>query len=165
MKYAAIFFVILTLAAAGVACYAWMNTALVVTDCTVTPLSGEEKVREFSRCREMLDNRAVIGTPFTEYTVSDIDDYALYTVRVSLKNNGLLPAEMVELQVAPVEGDVLTYGQSALASNTTYDIVNPGEEREVWLVLLTDARAHTVRDLHITYYIWGHPFDVKYTHG
>ncbi len=65
---------------------------------------------------------------------------------------------MVEMQVAPIENDVLFYG------DTSETIIPPGEEKDVWVVLLTEGTPHSVRDLYVTYYLWGHPQEVKFTY-
>ena len=86
------------------------------------------------------------------------ENYSYYIYTLRLKNNGLVPAEMVEMQVSPIDADVLFYG------DTQETVIPPGGEKDVWVVLLTEGTPHSVRDLYITYYLWGHPQEVKYTY-
>ena len=65
---------------------------------------------------------------------------------------------MVELQIAPIESDVLFY------CDTKETIIPAGETRDVWCVLLTQGTPHAVRDIYITYYLWGHAQEVRYTY-
>ena len=62
------------------------------------------------------------------------------------------------MQISPIAQDVLFYGE------TEEIVIPPGETRDVWCVLLTEGTPHTVRDIYITYYLWGHPQEVKFTY-
>ena len=65
---------------------------------------------------------------------------------------------MVETQIAPLEGDALFYADPG------EKIIKAGETGDVQCVLLAKGRPHPVRDLYVTYYLWGHPQEVKYTY-
>ena len=75
-----------------------------------------------------------------------------------IKKPGLVPAEMLELQIAPIEQDVLFY------TDTVEKVIPPGETRDIWCVLLTEGEPYAVRDIYITYYLWGPEHEVKFTY-
>ncbi len=167
MKKAAILLIVIVLLLGGVLAYAAVNTQLKVTLGTAHMAPATELKGEFDRWIDALNNNAVQGTAFVSSAHGTAEEYGFLVYSVTLRNNGLLPAEMAEVQVSPIEGDVLAYsGQASLGQNVNQSvIVPPGGEKTLQLVLLTKRESHAVRDLIITYYIWGHPFLVKVTYG
>ena len=72
---------------------------------------------------------------------------------------GGLTADMVEVQVTPMDGDVMQLGVEgahALPKRTTGDIQ---------ATILTKLGMHSVREINISYYMWGIPFHLKTTYG
>lgn len=78
-----------------------------------------------------------------------------YTLR--LRNPGLLPAEMVEIQLVSSAGDIAAYQDPVRIS------IQPGAEDIVSLRLLTGGGSAYRRDLVITYYLWGELHTIRYT--
>ena len=96
---------------------------------------------------------------YTSAPIGDAANYQFYTYTVRLKNSCFLAADMVEVQVTPMEGDVLQIGDTSakvLAARTTGDIQ---------ATILTDINMHAVRELNVTYYMWGLPFTLRTTYG
>ena len=96
---------------------------------------------------------------FQQGTLGEAEGYQFYTYTVRLNNGCFLTADMVEVQVTPMEGDVLQLGDDtarALPARTTGDIQ---------ATILTDVNMHAVRELNITYYMWGLPFTLRTTSG
>jgi hypothetical protein len=167
VKKAAIVLIALVIVAGGILAYAAVNTQLkvILNNAHMTPAA--QLKGEFDRWMNALNNNSVQGTAFVSAANGTAEEYGFLVYSVTLKNNGLLPAEMAEVQVSPVQGDVLAYSsQASLGQNVNHPItVPPGEEEMLQLVLLTKSDSHAVRDIIITYYIWGHPFLVKVTYG
>ena len=78
-----------------------------------------------------------------------------YTVR--LRNPGLLPADMVEIQLVSAAGDIAAYQEPAAVS------IPAGGDGTLSLRLLTGPGAVYRRDLVITYYLWGSLHTIHYT--
>ncbi len=158
MKTTAIILLVLVLAAGGVLGYALFNTNLQVVAKGVQTLPARENAGQFEQLRLAAARQSLLGTLLNAGEIGQAEDYSFYIYSLRLKNNGLVPAEMVELQISPITQDVLFYGE------TEEIIIPPGETRDVWCVLLTRGAPHTVRDIYITYYLWGHAQEVKYTY-
>lgn len=158
MKKAAIIFLILTLIFAGVLGYALFHTTLEVVGKGLQSFNAGERAAEFSVLRQAVSQNSLHGTMTRSTALGDEKDYVyrIYTLRI--KNPGLIPAQMVEMQIAPIAQDVLFYG-----SEEEIDIA-PGETRDVWCVLLTEGNTHDVREITVTYYLWGHAHEVKFTY-
>ena len=85
--------------------------------------------------------------------------YQFYTYTVRLRNFSMLTCDMVELQVTPREGDVLQMG------NEQSKALSAGATGDISATVLTSVESLPVRELIITYYVWGIPFTVKTTYG
>lgn len=159
MKKTAIFLILLVMAAGGVIGYGLYRTNLQVTAKGLQKTSAAENPEEFRALREAALGQRLPGTVLKKEIGEDPAGYSLYTYTLRLKNNGLVDAEMVEMQISPASGDVLFYG-------ATDEIIIPaGQTRDVSCVLLTEREPSPVREIYVTYYLWGHAKQIKFTYG
>ena len=158
MKVFAIILTILVLAVAGCLCYGLYHTRLEVVGKGLQTLPAQERSAQFDALRDAVSQRTMQGTLLKDEPLADAQDYTYYIYSLRLKNTGLVSAEMVELQIAPTDSDILFYGD-------TGEIVIPaGQSRDVWCVLLTKGKPSPIREIFITYYLWGHPLEMRYTY-
>ena len=158
MKYLAIFSVlvlIVTLVGVG---YLYMTANIVVEAFGVIATEAATQEALFNDLKTQLRLGAVIGTPFVEaQELSTAEDFQFLTYTVRLRNNCTVPADMVELQITPMAGDVLQIGSSQ-------DVKLPaGQTVDATATILTQKNMHSIREVCITYYIWGVPFTMKTT--
>lgn len=158
MKYFAIVTVlilIVTLVGVG---YMYMNANIFVEAVGVVATDALNDEARFYELREQLRLNAVAGTPYVPaQELSGPEDYQFLTYTLRLKNNCAVTADMVELQVTPMSGDVLQIG-------TYEDVKLPaGQTADVSATILTSKNMHAIREVVITYYIWGAPFTMKTT--
>ena len=158
MKTVAIVLIVLVIAAGGALGYALFHTNLQITGKALQTLPAADRAAEFDALRTAVDRQSLLGTVLKSGSLGQAGDYSYYVYTLRLKNAGLVPAEMVEMQISPLAGDVLFYGDTQEA------IIPPGGTRDVWCVLLTEGAPHPVRDIYVTYYLWGHRQEVKYTY-
>ena len=158
MRTAAIVLLVLVLAVGGALGWELFHTNLQVTGKALETLPAAERVPQYDALRTAVSRQSLLGTVLKKTEMGPAENYSYYIYTLRLKNNGLVPAEMVEMQVAPIENDVLFYG------DTQETVIPPGGEKDVWCVLLTEGTPHSVRDLYVTYYLWGHPQEVKFTY-
>lgn len=158
MRTAAIVLLVLVLTVGGVLGWELFHTNLQVTGKALQTLPARDRAPQYDALRAAVERQSLLGTVLKKTEMGPAENYSYYIYTLRLKNNGLVPAEMVEMQVAPIENDVLFYG------DTAETVIPPGEEKDVWVVLLTEGTPHSVRDLYVTYYLWGHPQEVKFTY-
>ncbi len=158
MKTAAIILLVLVLAVGGALGWELFHTDLQVTGKALQILSAADRVPQYDALRAAVERQSLLGTVLKKTEMGPAEGYSYYIYTLRLKNNGLVPAEMVEMQIAPIQADVLFYG------DTQETVIPPGGEKDVWCVLLTEGTPHAVRDLYVTYYLWGHPQEVKFTY-
>lgn len=158
MKTAAILLIVLVLAVGGVIGYGLFNSSLQVIGKGLQCFPAKDRAMEFETLRIAVEQKSLIGTVLQSGNLGPASDYSYYMYTLRIQNPGLLDAQMVELQIAPLQQDVLFYGDAG-------EITIPaGETRDIWCVLLTRGEPHAVRDIYITYYLWGHPQEVKFTY-
>lgn len=158
MKYIAILSVlvlIVTLLGVG---YMYMTANISVTGGTVIATDAASQSELFEELREQLRLGAVVGTPYVgAQELSGAENYQFLTYTVQLQNNCSVPADMIELQVTPMAGDILQIGSFT-------DVKLPaGQSAEATTTILTTKNMHSIREVTVTYYIWGAPFTMKTT--
>ena len=158
MKYFAILSVlilIVTLVGVG---YLYMTANVIVDSVTVVASEAQNQPVLFAELREQLRLGAVIGTPYVAaQELADAENYQFLEYTVLLKNNTFVTADMVELQITPMTGDILQVGSST-------DVKVPaGQSAAASATILTDRNMHSIREVTVTYYIWGVPFSLKTT--
>ena len=158
MKYIAILSVlvlIVTLVGVG---YLYMTANIVVEAVGVIATDAPSQEALFNELKAQVRLGAVVGTPYVpDMELSGPEDYQFYTYTVRLRNDCSVPADMIELQVTPMAGDILQIGSTA-------DVKLPaGQTADVTATILTDVNMHAIREVTVTYYIWGVPFTMKTT--
>lgn len=158
MKYFAILTVlilIVTLVGVG---YMYMNANIYVEAVGVIATDAQSQQALFEELQTQLRLGAVVGTPYTAaLELAGPEDYQFLTYTVRLRNNCSVPADMVELQITPMAGDILQVGSSQ-------DVKLPaGQTVDATATILTGVNMHAIREVTITYYIWGVPFTMKTT--
>lgn len=159
MKYAAIFMVLVLIASLVGVGYLYLTANVTVQAVGVTAVEASTQPALFEELARQVENRQVLGTAFSSVPLGSVENYQFYTYTVRLRNNSFVTADMVEVQVTPMEGDVLQIGDDtarALPARSTGDIT---------ATILTDVNMHSVRELIVTYYMWGIPFSLKTAYG
>lgn len=158
MKTAAIILIVLVLAVGGVLMYGLFHTRLEIIGKGLQTLPAAEDGARFEALRTAVERQSLMGTKVKSGPLGSAADYSFYVYTLRLKNSGLVDAKMVELQISPGPGDVLFYGEEGETD------LAPGATRDVWCVLLTEGKPTPVREIYVTYYLWGHPQEVKFTY-
>ena len=160
MKIIAILMVIALVTSVFGVGYLYMTASVVVTAVGMTATEASVQQATFDKLKTDVAQSSLVGTLFQSgVELGEAEAYQFYTYTVRLRNGCMLSCDMVELQVTPREGDVLQMGNEqarALSANATGDIS---------ATVLTTVESTPVRELIITYYVWGIPFTVKTTYG
>ena len=146
-RFAIVSVVLLLIALLGVgAMYMTSNVTVIAQGDLFTDLSAQVRAG------------AVVGTSFVApQELSSAEDYVFYTYTFRLENNTTLPAEMIEVQITPMSGDILQIGSDQVLTMPAHTI------GDVTATILTSKDMHAIREANITYYIWGIPFTIRTT--
>ena len=133
----------------------------------VRPLPEAEFRQRFARLKEQMQTGAVRGTVYEEAPLGEADDYVILEYTIKVGNRGFVPAQMLEAVVVPVRGDVLCFSQQeAQGQDVNQGIAaNKGSQLMLRTYLLTRKSLHAVREIQVSYYIWGNPFILKVRYG
>lgn len=160
MKAAAIVSVILLIVCLIGIGVLYATAEMTVEAVSVVAVEAAAQPELFNQLRQQVETGSVLGTAYTTQTwLDDASHYQFYTYAIRLRNDCFVTAEMIEAQVTPMDGDVLQIGDFSVKQL-------PGRSRgDLQVTILTNIGMHPVRELNVTYYVWGMPFTLKTTYG
>lgn len=159
MKYVAWLFVLLLVAALVGVGYLYTTAQVVAEGLGAQAYEAQSQQAAFDDLKHRLQNGTVLGTVFSNEALGESSEYAFYTYTVRLRNDSLIAADMVEVQVVPTEKDILQVGDAAQRS------LPPRSKGDISCTILTHRDSDPMREIIVTYYIWGKPFSIKETYG
>lgn len=140
--------------------YLFMVAEVEVTGITAQGISAASDVSGFDALKGSLDTQTFMGTLYNKPAEwKDAGEYVYITYTVNVRNGCLVPIDMVEVQVVPMADDILQLPEQAVHT------VRARSEGSVNAVILTNKSTHPVREIIVTYYVWGVSFSVKSTYG
>ncbi len=159
MKAAAIILIVLVLAAVGALGFLYLKAELTVRSVSCIATDTVTQPEYFDQLKEQLASSTFVGTRFSSAEPGTADQYQFLTYTVRVSNRAFLTADILELRITPMEGDVLQIGdldRHTLAS---------GKDMELSATILTAREMHSIREATVTYYFWGIPLSTKLTLG
>ena len=149
-RFAIVSVVLLLIALLGVGAM-YMTSNVTVIAQGVTALEAYRNYDLFTDLSAQVRAGAVVGTSFVApQELSSAEDYVFYTYTFRL-------AEMIEVQITPMSGDILQIGSDQVLTLPAHTI------GDVTATILTSKDMHAIREANITYYIWGIPFTIRTT--
>ena len=159
MKIAAVILIILVLAAVCAVGYLYLNANLDVRFVSCIASDGVSQVETFNMLKKKVENSSFVGTRFSSDEIGTADQYQFLTYTVNLDNHSFLNAEVVEIRITPMQGDVLQLGEE-----TEHDLAS-GKSMDLSALILTSRNMHSVREATVSWYFWGIPFSTRLTLG
>ena len=159
MKPLGIILIILVLAAIVAVGYIYLTATIDVTFKEAIATDAMSQLDYFDNLKSKVDSSTFVGTRFSNEALSAADQYQFLTYTVTLNNHSFLQADVIEIRITPMSGDVLQIGEESehtLPSGRTMDLS---------ATILTDRGMHAVREATVSYYLWGIPFTTKLTLG
>ena len=157
MKKLTVLFLALSALLAGLILWQWTHTELTVTARSVRTVPASDMLSNYGAVSRAVRNGSLQGVVYHEDSLTDAAGCSFQFFTLTLENRGLLPAEMTELQLTPFQRDICAY-------LPRQEIVVPaGGRREATVTLLTADGSPAVRDVTVTYYLWGHLYRQRVT--
>ena len=159
MKPLGIILIILVLVAVVAVGYLYLNAKLDITfrECIAT--DGITQIDFFDNLKSKVSASTFVGTRYTNDDLTTADQYQFLTYTLHFNNHSFLKAEVIEIRISPMQGDVLQIGEES-----AYDLPS-GKQMDLSSTILTDRAMHSVREATVSYYFWGIPFTTKLTLG
>ena len=159
MKPFAIFLVVLVLAAVCGIGYLYLTAHLDVNFVSCIATDAVSQADYFNDLSAKLEDSAFVGTRYSAGKLENAEHYQFLTYTVHLNNHAFLNADVIELHITPMQGDVLQVGDEALHS------LPSGQQMDLSAMILTTREMHAVREATVSYYFWGIPFTTRLTLG
>ncbi|MCR4882934.1 MAG: hypothetical protein K6A68_05160 [Clostridiales bacterium] len=155
MKVLSILLAFVLLVTASCAAYLFLTCRISVADVLVSSVEAVSQQTLFSSIQNQFRLDAVAGTPFTDALEGSSEEYKFCTYAIHLSNTSFLPATTVEAAILPMQGDIMQL------PDTVQHLLPSQSEGILECTLLTGIHMHTVREIQITYYLWGIPFTLS----
>ena len=158
LKYVAIFMGILLVISLLLVWYFFTTASVSIVAYGAKGVPCAEDREAFEKIKTALNEETFIGTRFSFEPLGEAEEYALITYTVRLSNQCLVPIDMIEIQIVPDPTDVAQIGNMAVQS------LPAKTQGEFTATVLVPAGSHSVRQIIVTYYVWGAGFDVRTTY-
>lgn len=130
--------------------YLFLTAEVQVVDIQVKGTPASEDAQAFERLKKSVLDETFQGTLFQKpLEWKDADEYVYLTYTIRLRNSCLVPIDMVEAQVVPQSSDIL---QLANLEVRSLDLKSEGD---LSVTILAPKDTHSVREMIVTYYLWG----------
>ena len=159
MKPAAIILLVLCLACLAGLGYLYMTANVTVECIRCTAYAAEDQEAVFQELKRQLLAQTFTGTPFDTEDLGEAADYQFYEYTLTLRNSTFLKAEVIEIQITPMKGDVLQ-----ISDLEAHDL-SPRSRGTLTATVLTPKAMHNVREMTLTYYLGGLPFSERLTYS
>lgn len=159
LKVTAILMVVLVVLALLLVGYFFLTAQVSIVAYDAKGVQASQQVQEFDKIKASVEDGTFMGTLYGKPELGNAEDYALITYTLRLSNQCLVPIDMIEVQVVPQPGDILQLGDQ------TVHALNPKTQGDVSATVLVPKDSHSVRELIVTYYVWGVSFSLKTTYG
>lgn len=159
LKTAMYLMITLVVLALGVVGYFFATAKVTITAYDAKGAQATQNQALFDQLKNDVAQNTLRGTLFKTATLGNATDYAFITYTVRLSNQCLVPIDMVEIQVEPDPEDVLQIGDTAVYS------LNARSVGDITATILTAKDKDAVREVIVSYYVWGVSFTIRQTIG
>ena len=140
--------------------YLFLTAEVQVVDISSVGIPCSNDPAAFEALKASVSEGTFQGTLFQKpLEWKDASEYVYLTYTIRLRNNCLVPIDMVEAQVVPQSTDILQVGNLDVRS---LDLKSDGE---LTVQVLAPKDTHPVREMIVTYYLWGVSGRVKTVYG
>ena len=159
LKYAMIFMIALVVLALLIVGYFFLTARVSIAAYKAEGVVATQQQALYDEIATQIQQDAFIGTRFSTAPLTTADQYALITYTLRLNNQCLVPIDLIEVQVVPNASDVLQIGDLSVRH------LEAKSQGDVTATILTAKDSHTIRELIVTYYVWGISFSIRETYG
>ncbi len=156
--FAIILLVLVLLAVVGVG-YLYFTARLDISFEACIATDGITQVDYFNTLKSKVESSTFVGTRFTSGDLDTADHYQFLTYTIRLDNHSFLKADLIEIRITPMQGDVLQIGEHSEHG------LPSGRQMDLSATILTAREMHSVREATVSWYFWGIPFTSKLTFG
>lgn len=140
--------------------YLFLTAEVQIVKVSAQGMPAANDAEGFEKLKDSIAEETFQGTLYQKPTEwKDAGEYVYLNYTLRVRNNCLVPIDMVEVQVVPQSTDILQLGEQEVRT------VGPKTEGELTASVLAPKDTHPVRETIVTYYVWGVSFHLKTTYG
>lgn len=159
LKIVAAVMALLVVAALCVVGYYFTNAKVEIVAVDAQAVRAADAVARFAELRREVEEGVFMGTLYSDAAIGDAEDYVFITYTIRLSNRCLVPIDMIEVQAVGKAGDVLKIGDLNVYS------LDANAEGDIAATILTSKDTGALRELVVTYYVWGVSFSLRERYG
>jgi len=138
--------------------YLFLTAEVQVTDIRAQGIAIDSA--ELEKIKTAVAEDTFVGTLYQKpQEWKDASEYVYLDYSIRLLNNCLVPIDMIEAQIVPQSNDIL---QTADLNVHSLDMKSEGD---LMVRILTEKNTHPIREIIVTYYVWGVSFSLKTVYG
>ena len=140
--------------------YLFLTAEVQVVDISAQGIPCANDPEAFEKLKSSVLEDTFQGTLFQKpMEWKDANEYVYLTYTIRLRNNCLVPIDMVEAQIVPQSTDILQIGSFDVKS---LDLKSEGD---LTVQVLAPKDTHPVREVIVTYYLWGFSGSIRTLFG
>ena len=140
--------------------YLFLTAEVLIVDVKAQGIPASNDVQAFENLKKSVEENTFYGTLFQKpLKWLDASEYVYLTYELTLRNNCLVPIDMLEVQVVPQSSDILQLPDLKVKS---LELKSDGK---ISVQILAPKDTHSVRELIVTYYLWGVSGSIKTIYG
>ena len=156
LKFAAIAAFSLLLVMVLLVGYLFLTAEVQVIDISAQGIPAGNDPSAFETLKASIDQQTFYGALYQKpLEWKDASEYVYLTYTLRIRNKCLVPIDMIEVQVVPQAGDILQIADLQVKS---LDLKSEGDLK---VQILAPKDTHPVRELIVTYYLWGVSGSIK----
>jgi len=138
--------------------YLFLTAEVQVTDIRAQGIAIDSA--ELEKIKTAVAEDTFVGTLYQKpQEWKDASEYVYLDYSIRLLNNCLVPIDMIEAQIVPQSNDI---HQTADLNVHSLDMKSEGD---LMVRILTEKNTHPIREIIVTYYVWGVSFSLKTVYG
>lgn len=149
--------IVLCLAAVGGIGYLYLSATLDIEAAGCAATDAVSQADTFQALKKAAEEDTLTGTLFRKPGEATPESSVFYTYTLKITNKTFLKAEVIEVSVTPMDGDILQMDDLRARD------LDSGKSMDLTATILTSKESHSVREGTVTYYIWGIPFSRRVT--
>ena len=140
--------------------YLFMTAEVLIVDVTAHGIPAQNDSEAFENLKRSVEEETFYGTLYQKpLEWQDASEYVYLTYELTIRNNCLVPIDMLEVQVVPQTTDILQLPDLKVKS---LDLKSEGT---MTVQILAPKDTHPVRELIVTYYLWGVSGSIRTIYG
>jgi len=140
--------------------YLFLTAEVQIINISAQGIPVQNDMVTFEKLKKSIEEESFYGTLYQKpLEWKDASEYVWLKYDITVRNNCLVPVDMLEVQVVPQTSDILQMPDLQVKS---LELKSDGT---ISAQILAPKDTHPVRELIVTYYLWGVSGNLKAVYG